>query len=188
MATVVAARLIPSGALIGPGDVRVEARPAEHRPESATGDVAAVVGRRAGGPIEARSAVTTQRLAGAGLLAGRSDGRMAMTVPVLGVALTGVQQGSSVDVYATGTGQQVVTDAQVLAVLGGTSDNTTSGSAGGGDGEASGGALGATVSWEDEPDPAITVAVSPSEARQLALHLSALSAGESFVLAVRPSP
>ena len=111
-----------------------------------------------------------------------------MTVPVLGVALTGVQQGSKVDVYATGTGQQVVTDAQVLAVLGGTSDNGTSGPAGDGDGEPSGGALGATVSWEDEPDPAITVAVSPGEARQLALHLSALSAVESFVLAVRPSP
>lgn len=185
--TVVAARLIPSGAIIGPGDVRVEARPAEHLPESATGDVAAVVGRRAGGPIEARSVVTTERLAGPGLLAGRSHGRVAMTVPVMEVALTGVQPGSSVDVYATGTGQQVVTDAQVLAVLGGTSGNGTSGSTEDGEGEASGGAFGATVSWGDQPDPGITVAVSSSEARQLALHLSALSAGESFVLAVRPT-
>ena len=136
--TVVAARLIPSGAIIGPGDVRVEARPAEHLPESATGDVAAVVGRRAGGPIEARSVVTTERLAGPGLLAGRSHGRVAMTVPVMEVALTGVQPGSSVDVYATGTGQQVVTDAQVLAVLGRTGGGGTSISTEHGDGAASG--------------------------------------------------
>jgi hypothetical protein len=187
LATVVAARLIPSGAIIGPGDVRVEARPAEHRPESATGEVTAVLGRRAGGPIEARGVVTTERLAGPGLLAGRSDGRVAMTVPVMEVALTGAQQGSRVDVYATGTGQQVVTDALVLAVLGSTSANGTSGSTGDGDGEASGGGLGATVSWEDPPDPGITVAVSSIEARLLAQHLSALGAGESFVLAVRPA-
>lgn len=187
MATVVAARLIPSGAIIEPGDVRVETRPAEHRPQSAVGAVTAVVGRRAGGPIEARSVVTTERLAGPGLLAGRSDGDVAMTVPVMEVALTGVQPGSNVDVYATGTGQQVVTDAQVLAVLGRTGGGGTSSSTEDEDGEASGGALGATVSWGDQPDPGVTVAVSSSEARQLALHLSALSAGESFVLAIRPT-
>jgi len=186
LATVVATRLIPAGAVIGPGDVRAEPRPAGHRPESATGEVTAVVGRRAGGPIEARDVVTSERLTGPGLLAGRSDGRVAMTVPVMEVALIGVQQGSTVDVYATGTGQEVVTDAQVLAVLGGTSGNGTSGPTGDG-GEASGGALGATVSWEDQPDPGITVAVSSSEARLLATHLSALGAGESFVLAVRPT-
>ena len=186
LSTVVAARLIPSGAIIGPGDVRVEARPAEHRPESATGEVTAVIGQRAAGPIEARGVVTTERLAGPGLLAGRSDGRVAMTVPVMEPALTGVQQGSNVDVYATGTGQQVVTDALVLAVLGGTSGNGTSGSTGDRNGE-SGGTLGATVSWDNPPDPGITVAVSSTEARLLAQHLSALGAGESFVLAVRPA-
>jgi Flp pilus assembly protein CpaB len=187
LATVVAARLIPSGAVIGPGDVRVEARPAEHRPESATGEVTAVVGQRAGGPIEAKGVVTTERLAGPGLLSGRSDGRVAMTVPVMEVALTGIQPGADVDVYATGTGQQVVSDAQVLAVLGGTSRTGASGSTGDGTADATGGGLGATVSWEDQPDPGITVAVSSSEARLLAQHLSALGAGESFVLAVRPA-
>jgi Flp pilus assembly protein CpaB len=186
-ATVVAARLIPSGAIIGPADLRVEARPTEHRPESATGDITAVVGRRAAGPIEARAVVTKERLAGPGLLSGRADGRVAMTVPVMEIALTGIQPGAGVDVYATGTGQQVVSDAQVLAVLGGTGGTGASGSTGDGAAEATGGGLGATVSWEDQPDPGITVAVSSSEARLLAQHLSALGAGESFVLAARPA-
>ena len=188
VATVVAARLIPSGAIIGPADVRIEARPAEHRPQSAADEVTAVMGRRVAGPIEARGVVTTERLAGPGLLAGRSDTRVAMTVPVMEVALTGIQPGSSVDVYATGTGQQVVMDAQVLAVLGGTAASGTSGPTGDDAGDASRGAFGPTVSWEDAPDPGITVAVSSSEARLLAQHLSALGAGESFVLALRADP
>ena len=183
----VATRLIHSGAIIGSGDVRVEARPEEHRPESATGEVTAVVGQRAAGPIEPRAVVTTERLAGPGLLAGRSDGRVAMTVPVMEPALTGVQQGSYVDIYATGTGRQVVSNAQVLAVLGGTSGNGTARSIGDADSETSGGGLGAAVSWEDQPDPGISLAVSSNEARLLALHLSALGTGESFVLAVRPA-
>lgn len=185
--TVIAARDIPAGVVIAPGDVRVEARQVEQRPESATADPSGVVGQRTAGPIEARGVVTSERLTGPGLLAGRSDDRVAMTLPVMQVALTGVRPGTRVDVYATGTGSQVVADAQVLAVLG-DSRGTGPADVGGADGGegAGGGSFGSAMPWQDLADPGITVAVSGAEAHQLAQHLSALSAGGSFVLAVRP--
>jgi Flp pilus assembly protein CpaB len=185
--TVVAARAIAAGVVISRADVQIEARRAEHRPESAAPDLTAVVGRRSAGPIEAKGVITFERLIGPGLLAGRSDGRVAMTVPVMEVALTGVEPGVRVDVYATGTGNQVVTDAQVLAVHGGGGASAISSTdAEGGEAGEGGGALGSPMSWQDQPAPGITVAVSSSEAHLIAAQLSALSAGESFVLAVRP--
>ncbi|GAA6526405.1 hypothetical protein IDVR_22010 [Intrasporangium sp. DVR] len=185
MPTVVAIRPVAAGALISPADVSVEPRRPEDRPDSAAADPVTVVGRRAAGPIEVKGVVTTERLAGAGLLGGRSDDRVAMTVPVMAVALTGVEQGSHVDVYATGSGEQVVSRAQVLAVLG---TGGQASPAAGADGEDAGGtgAMRAPMPWDDGLDPGITVAVSPAEAGLLATHLGGLSGGESFVLALRP--
>ena len=186
--TVVAVRAIAAGAVISASDVHVENRPAEHRPESAAADIAAVVGRRAAAPIEARGMLTGERLAGAGLLAGRSDDRAAMTVPVMDIALTGVEAGGRVDLYATGTGEQVVAGAQVLAVLGGQAGNASGSGADSQGKQAAAGPMTTQVPWGDGADPGITVAVSAAEARLLATHLSTLSAGESFAVAVRPEP
>ncbi|MDV3221877.1 SAF domain-containing protein [Intrasporangium sp.] len=183
--TVVAAHRLPAGAVISPDDVRIEARQVDQRPESATADPSDLVGRRAAGPIEAKGIITSERLTGPGLLSGRSDGRVAMTLPVMEIALSGVRPGTRVDVYATGTGSRVVADAQVLAVTGGSGAVGDSGDSGDG---AVGGTPGAPMPWPDEADPGITVAVSATEAPLLARGLSALSAGESFVLAVRPDP
>lgn len=191
LATVVASRAIAAGAVITPADVRVEIRRSDQRPESAAADLGAVVGRRTAAPIEARGVITDERLSGAGLLAGRTDGRVAMTVPVMAIALSGVMAGGRVDLYATGTGEQVVSGAPVLAVLGGPAGSSAasgSGVATGGGGEATaGGPVGAPLDWDQNGEPGVTVAVSAAEARLIATHLSALSAGESFVLALQPN-
>jgi len=180
--TVVAVRSIPAGARIVAADLAVERRPDVHRPLSATTELSTVVGRRAAGPIEPRGVVTTERLLGPGLLAGAaSSDRVAMTVPVLELALTGVRRGGRVDVYATGTGQRVVTNALVLAVSG---DGTgTAGSPPSDQG--SEGAGGTESLWAASADPGVTLAVPPLEAVALARDLSALGAGEGFVLALR---
>jgi hypothetical protein len=110
-----------------------------------------------------------------------------MTVPVMEVALTGVNAGNRVDLYATGTGAHVVADAQVLAVMGSTGAlSGASAGIGDGTGTTRGGGLGpGGLPWGDQDAPAITLAVNPSEASRVAQALSGLTGGESFILALR---
>lgn len=180
--TVVAVRSIAAGARIVAADLAVERRPDAHRPSSAAAELTAVVGGLAAGPIEPRDIVTTERLLGPGLLTGgTASDRVAMTVPVLELALTGVRPGARVDVYATGTGQRVVTNALVLAVSGGSDATDRSSSPV----QGSGGTGGAESLWAEGAEPGVTLSIAPLEAAALARELSALGAGESFVLALR---
>ena len=166
--------------------MRVEPRPEAHRPASAFTAVAPLVGRRAVGPVEIGGVLTTERLLGAGLLADRSDGRVAMTVPVMEVALTGVHAGNRVDLYSTGTGAQVVAGAQVLAVMGAANEGSSAlGGADDADETTTGGLGSGGMPWAEPAAPAITLAVNPSEASRVAQALSGLSGAESFVLALR---
>lgn len=183
--TVVAVRALAAGAVVGPADVRVERRPVAQRPVGSASSVDEVVGRRAAGPVSEREVLTAARLVGPGLLDGQPSGHVALTLPVLGASGAGAAAGMRVDVYATGTGTLVARDVVVLAVGG----VGAVGGSGGGSGVGAGGGLlsagsGATDGGGGGPAE-VTLAMGSAEAATVARHLSALSAGESFVLALR---
>lgn len=184
--TVVAAHALAAGVVVGPGDVRIEPRPAEHRPESAPGSLGTVVGHTTAVAISARDVVTPERLVGPGLLAGQAPGRVAMTVPVVGVGLAGVRAGSRVDVFATGTGERVASDVLVLAVSGAGATGGGADPSGGAPGTGTG-SVGGGMPFSDQQTPAVTLALAPEGAAAIARQLSALAGGESFVLAVHGS-
>lgn len=179
--TVVAARSLATGAVVGAGDVRVEPRPAGQRPQGAVSDVRFVVGRAVAGPVAEREVLTTGRVVGPGLLEGQPSGVVALTLPALGASSTGASAGVRVDVYATGSGALVARDVVVLAVSGG-------GGASGGDlaTGAGGGLVGGTAIASGVTSPeGVTIAMDSTAAATVAQHLSSLGTGESFVLAVR---
>ncbi|MEO7129965.1 MAG: hypothetical protein ABIZ07_01135, partial [Dermatophilaceae bacterium] len=146
--------------------------PAGQRPETGLTAYGDIIGQVTAGPVAARDVLTPERLVGSGLLAGQPDGHVALTLPVLGGATTGVAPGVHVDIYSTGTGQRTATDVVVLAVSGphASASGMVGGSSLGSDGDAS-----------------VTVALPASDASRVATSLSAIQAGDSFVLAVRRS-
>jgi Flp pilus assembly protein CpaB len=156
-------RDVAAGVVVGPEDVSVVPRPAAQRPDSALSSVTDVVGRAASSPLAAREMVTPGRLLGSGVLQDQPGDRVAMSVPVLDVRGVGVRPGSRVDLYATGSGQLTASDAVVLAVRDGT-DGTSLGRA---------------------SPPQVTLALTPQAAAQVARGLSALEAGQIFVVAIR---
>jgi Flp pilus assembly protein CpaB len=166
--TVVMVRDVAAGAIVGSADVSVVPRPEGQRPDEALATVADAVGRTAASPLAAREIVTPARLVGGGVLAGQPDDRVAMSVPVLDVGGLGVRPGSRIDLYATGSGRLTASDAVVLAVRDGT-DGTARAGAGFG---------------RSDP-PQVTLALTPQAAGDVARNLSALEAGQIFVLAIR---
>ena len=157
---------VASGELVGSDDIEVVALPSGQRPESALSAPGAVVGRVAAGPLAAREVVTSQRLVGSGILAGQPGDHVAMSVPVLDAVGIGVRPGSRVDLFATGTGRIAASDVVVLAVRAGRDAS----------------ALGSST-----PDR-LTLALSPPAASEVARSMSALEAGQIFVVAVRAGP
>ena len=132
---VIAARDLPAGRELQPADLLEQRRPRAYAP-SGSASAAALVGGRLSGPVAAGEVLTTTRVAGAGLLAGRPDDEVAVHVPLADPgALAMVRAGDRVDVLA-GTGQTVAASVLVLAVRG--ADAGTSLSSGG-----VGGSLGA---------------------------------------------
>lgn len=168
--TVVFTRVVAAGSTVGPDDVAVVDVPASLRPQHAFTRVEPVVGQVVAGVVEPAEIATRSRLVVADLLVGQPAGRVAMTVPVMGAAGTGVQAGSRVDLYTTGSGEQAASDVVVLAVS----------EAGGG-----GAPVAPDPAWGQAAPPRLTLALDPAAAARLARHLSALGAGESFVLAIR---
>lgn len=162
--TVIVVRPLTVGAVITRNDVDLVDRPAAHRPETAYAAYEQVVGRVLASPVAAREVLTTQRLAGAGLLVGQPAGRVAMTVPVIDPAATGVRPGSRVDLYATASGEPAALDVVVLAVAAVESSPDA---------------------WGAPPSPTVTLALDSAKATAVARSLSALEAGQSFVLALR---
>ncbi|MBB2986027.1 SAF domain-containing protein [Terracoccus luteus] len=165
--TVVAVRAMAAGTVVGADDVEVVSLPVALRPESAMTASSSVVGRTTAAALEAREVLTPPRLVGADLLAGQPAGHVAMTLPVQGASTLGATAGSHVDLWATGTGERAVDDAVVLAVAGG----------------------GASAPTFGEQAPAtVTLALSSDAAARVATHLSALGAGDRFVVALRRLP
>lgn len=163
VATVVVARDVAAGAVIGRDDVELAPRPVGSRPETALDSVDAAVGRVAAGPLATHEVVTASRLLGPDLLAGQPADLVALGVPVLDTASVGVRPGSRVDLYATGSGDRVAADVAVLTVQQGTE---------------SGGLASAAP-------PRITVALDPARAAAVARSLNALDAGQTLVVALR---
>jgi Flp pilus assembly protein CpaB len=161
--TVVAARDVPAGAVLGPDDLAVASRPAADRPEGAASDPAAVVGSTAAGPLLAREAVTPSRLLGGSVLAGQPADHVALTVPVVDATGAGARPGAHVDLYATGTGERAASDVVVLGVR-----------------EASeSGALG------NSHPPQVTLSLGPDDAARVARGISTLEAGQTFIVGIR---
>jgi Flp pilus assembly protein CpaB len=123
-AVVVAAHDLSAGQLLGSTDITVTQWPAALRPAGAFATVQAVAGRRLGGPIQAREAVTATRLVGAGLAAGLGSELVATTITLSDHSAADlVRAGDLVDLYVGSDGAQNSTAAllaesvRVLAVL-----------------------------------------------------------------------
>jgi Flp pilus assembly protein CpaB len=159
--TVVAARDLPAGAVLGEDDLTVEPVPERHRPDTAAGTTGLLTGRVLTSPVSAREVVTETRVQGAGMLAGQPAGTVAMSVPVLDLGTTGVAAGSRVDLYGTGTGELVARDTTVLALRAETPS-----------------------AWSAAATTSLTVALDPATAGRVAQSVSALRAGEIFMVAV----
>jgi Flp pilus assembly protein CpaB len=95
---VVAARDLAAGAALSAVDVRVRSWPDELRPAGALSRSGEAVGRRLGGPVRAGEALTTARLAGAGLATGLPPSLRAVPVDVRGAGL--VHAGDTIDLVA----------------------------------------------------------------------------------------
>lgn len=120
---VAAARDLPAGAEVGPGDLTTVALPRAVVPAGALRSAAEVTGRVLAGPVRAGEALTDVRLLGAGLVPGAD--RVAVPVRVAEPALPLlVAAGDRVDVLATpvdapaAAARAVLTDVTVLAVPG----------------------------------------------------------------------
>jgi pilus assembly protein CpaB len=117
---VAAARDLPGGAPLAPGDLVVVALPAEAAPAGTSSVVEEVAGRVLAGPVRAGEPLTDVRLLGAGLVP--ADGRVAVPVRVVEPALPLlVRAGDRVDVLAAApeggdSARAVVSDVAVLAV------------------------------------------------------------------------
>lgn len=126
---VVAARDLPAGQELQPADLLEQRRPRAYAP-SGSESSAALVGRRLSGPVGAGEVLTSTRIAGAGLLAGRPEDEVAVHVPLADPgALAMVRAGDRVDVLA-GTGETVAAAALVLAVRGADAGTGLSGGVG----------------------------------------------------------
>lgn len=162
IATVVAANDLPAGAVLTADDLVVEPRPPGQRPETAAGRADELVGRVLVTPVVAREVVTPSRLRGPGMLSGQPPGTVAMSVPVLDPRAAGVDPGSRVDLYASGSGDRVASNVTVLATR-----------------------VPESSSWSAGAAASLTLALDERSAGQVARAVSTLQAGEIFVVALR---
>ncbi len=117
---IVASRDVPAGAVVTGADVGRVARPEADVPDSALTEVDAVVGQTVTVAVSAAEVFTPSRLAGPGTLAGLPPGYVAVPVPLLVDAASGlVRAGDRIDLYAPGSRAATTRDTLVLAVLGG---------------------------------------------------------------------
>ena len=109
--TVVLSRDLAAGTVISAADVRVEPRPAIHRPSGSLSSPAGVIGQVAAADLPARTIVLAGSLRPA--VAPLPRGTVMVAVPlVLGRAPAA---GSRVDVFAAGSGERVAVRVLVLA-------------------------------------------------------------------------
>jgi Flp pilus assembly protein CpaB len=163
--TVVAARDLALGTTLAAGDLRIEPRTTDERPAFAVSDVGSAVGQILSGPVLTGEIVTPARFRGTAQLAGLTPGSVAVSLPVPDlVLLRMVRPADSILVIAAGSGQLLAAAARVLA-----SDVPADGVLPGG-----GGASGHLV-----------VAVSPDEARAIAVALGPSGAAGGLLIAMR---
>jgi Flp pilus assembly protein CpaB len=115
--TVVAARDLPAGRALAPGDLRVVRLPTAIRPAGARADPADLLRRRLANGVRAREVITSARLVGAELAAGLGSGLVAAAVPMddpRSVDL--VQAGDRVDLLEAPRAPDVLDAAPVTAV------------------------------------------------------------------------
>jgi Flp pilus assembly protein CpaB len=130
----VAVRDLPTGHQLVAADVVEQARPIGFAPARALTRTGSVTGRRLAGPVSAGEVLTAGRLLGAGLLASRPDGEVAMHVAVADPGAAGlVRPGDRVDLLSA-DGAAVVRDVTVLAVPLGAEDSPSSRALGPGSG------------------------------------------------------
>jgi Flp pilus assembly protein CpaB len=168
---VVATRDLPTGALLGPGDLRATTRPSSHAPAGPLPSSAELAGQVLAVPVAAGEVLTTTRVVGASLLAGRPPGEVALHVEVADPgAAAMVGPGDVVDVLSS-TGGTLAPAVTVLAGGGrsargpgalGASGLGASGLGSSGLGSGLGSALGG-----GPPGSGLVVAVTPEVAARL---------------------
>ena len=164
VATVVAVHDVALGSTLTAADVRVERRRADERPAGALDDVSAGLGQVVSGPVLAGEIVTSARFRGATQLAGLAPGFVAVSLPVAdGVLLGTLRPADIVSVLAAGTGQPLAAARVLTTELAGS------------------GVLTAGAGQQGH----LVVAVTPDEARALAVAMGAAGAPGGFLVAVR---
>ncbi|MFW5473838.1 SAF domain-containing protein [Knoellia sp. CPCC 206450] len=112
---VVAARPLAAGAVLEPGDLRVERRPGASPPPASVDEPGALVGRRVGSPVAAGEVLSTTRLVPRSAADGAPPGTVAARLVVADQrALDLVSAGRRVTIYADTGGLALVHDALVL--------------------------------------------------------------------------
>lgn len=163
----VAARDLPAGHPLAPGDVQEVSRPAALVPRHAAGRAADVVGRVLAGPVSAGEAMTDARLVGPGLLRGQPAGQVAAHVMAGDPgAVAMVRAGDRVDVLST-RGERLAESVVVLAV----------------DAAAGGGSAWGGVG-QDQPR-GVVLSVAPDVASRLARQTPDELLGSSLTLVLR---
>lgn len=117
--TLVAARDVPAGQVLGAEDVTVTDWPASVRPASALAGPDAVVGRRTIAAVAAGEPISQLRVVGPSALAGTGDGQVAVLLPQDPLAKAGMlRSGDHVDVVGLDgdTARTLVSAAPVLTV------------------------------------------------------------------------
>ncbi len=118
---VVAARDLPSGAVLTAADLDAVPMPPSVVPSGSASSASELLGRVVAGPMRAREVVTDQRLLGRSLLAGYPTGSVATPVRIRDPGVVALLQvGGRIDVYAarsdTTAADLVVGDAVVVAL------------------------------------------------------------------------
>lgn len=161
---VVTIRDLPVGATLTAGDLAVQHRPTEQRPERTVASLGDAVGRVLSGPVTAGEIITTVRFQGPDQLTGLKPGSLAVGLPLTDPVLAGaLRPGDAVSVLGAGTGQVVVSSAVVLAVRAEDRGSLVG----------SGGAA------------RVLVAVTPDEARGLASALGPTGTAASILVVLR---
>jgi len=188
-AVLVAARDLPAGHVLEPGDLRQVDWPADLSPPPGDPATAAgLLGRSLASPVRAGEAVTDVRLLGPGVLTGQPAGSLAVPVRLAdptAAALVAVGDrvdliaGAPPDAAAIGAGPSgsdvVASDVLVLAVPGHA------------DGDVAGG-LGALTGGGDETGAAAAGVLVVATDRGTAVRLAGTQAGQVLSVAVRAGP
>lgn len=112
----VAARDLPAGGRLAPGDLREQLLPTDLVPDRAITDTARAAGAVLAGPMAVGEVLTSTRVLGPGLLVGAPSDRLAVAVPVSDPAILGsLHPGDRVRILALGTGAVVAAGTVLVA-------------------------------------------------------------------------